>query len=49
MNFIDAIFSLQDDEYVKFTLEKFEEVRKRGARRGRLRAINQLDENIKNE
>jgi hypothetical protein len=34
MNLIDTIFSCQDDEYVEITLEKLEEVRKRGARKG---------------
>lgn len=48
MNFIDTIFSLQDNEYVHITLEKLEEVRKRGARKGQLRVLNQLDENTKN-
>jgi hypothetical protein len=49
MNFIDTIFSLQDDEYVDITQEQLEEVRKRGARKGRLRVLSQLDENTKNE
>jgi hypothetical protein len=49
MNFIDTIFSLQYDEYVHITLEQLEEVGKRGAKKGRLKALNQLDENTKNE
>jgi hypothetical protein len=49
MNFIDTIFSLQDDEYVDIAQEKLEEVNKRGARKGRLRVLSQLDENTKNE
>ena len=48
MNFIDTIFSLQYNEYVHITLEKLEEVKKRGARKGQLRVLNQLDENTKN-
>jgi hypothetical protein len=49
MNFIDTIFACQDDEYVDITPEQLEEVRKRGSRKGRLRALNQLDENTKNK
>jgi len=49
MNFIDTIFFLQDDEYVHITPKTLEEARKRGARKGRLKALNQLDENTKNE
>jgi hypothetical protein len=49
MNFIDTIFVCQDDEYVEITQEQLEEVNKRGARKGRLLALNQLDENTKNE
>ena len=32
MNFIDTIFSFQDEEFVDITQEQLEEVRKRGAR-----------------
>jgi hypothetical protein len=49
MNFMDTIFSLQDDEYVHVTPDKIEEVRKRGSKKGRIKALNQLDENTKNE
>jgi hypothetical protein len=34
MNFIDTIFSLQDNEYINITQEKIEELRKRGSIRG---------------
>jgi hypothetical protein len=49
MNFIDTIFACQDDEYVDITPEKIDKVRRRGSRKERLRALNQLDENTKNK
>jgi len=49
MNFIETIFSCRDDEYVDITPKQLEEVRKRGAEKGWFRALNQLDENTKNE
>jgi hypothetical protein len=41
--------SLGLDEYVDITQEQLEEVRKRGAKKGQLRVLNQLDENTENE
>jgi hypothetical protein len=46
MNFIDTIFSFQDEEFVDITQEQLEEVRNRGARQGRLQLLNQMDENM---
>jgi hypothetical protein len=41
MNFIDTICTFQDDdEYVDIMKEQLDEVRKRGAREGRLRVLN---------
>ena len=47
MNFIDTIFSFQDEEFLDITQEQLEEVRKRGATQGRLQLLNQMDENMK--
>jgi hypothetical protein len=49
MNFIDTIFYLQDDECIDITQEKLEEIKKRGVRKGQLRVLSQLDENVKNK
>jgi hypothetical protein len=47
INFIDTISPFQDDgddEYADITHEKLDEVRKRGAKEGWLRVLNQLTE-----
>jgi len=49
MNFIDTIFSLQDDKCIDITQEQLEEVKKTGARKGWLRVLSQLDENATND
>jgi hypothetical protein len=49
LNFIDTIFTLQDDERVDITEEQLEEIRKRVARQARLEVLNQMDEDLKDK
>jgi hypothetical protein len=49
LNFIDAVFTHQDDEHIDITKKQLEDIRNHEPRQARLEVLNQMDEDLKDK